>query len=217
MPLIPTLKAAVVEHGLFEAGAPLDAAAAFALVRDMPYQRASSRDPEMTIAEWRGTCSGKHILLQALFEELGMAASMLLAPHEFTEASAPWLPPALLEEVRRAPVLDVHNFLRVEVGNDGEWMTADATWPLAASALGLPVNEEFIAGHDMELAADPTEIHHVPPDLDPSEMKERIVADWSPEQRTRRELFLADLTDWPGGQLPAVASHQSHLPLRSLG
>ena len=33
----------------------------FSLVRDMDYRRASSRAPESTISEWRGTCSGKSI------------------------------------------------------------------------------------------------------------------------------------------------------------
>jgi hypothetical protein len=202
MPLVPTLKAAAVERGLFAADATLDAAAAFALVRDMPYRRASSPAAEASIAEWRGTCSGKHILLQALFEELGLATTMILAPHEFTEEGAPWLPPVLLDEVRRAPVADVHNILRVQPAFEADWMTVDATWPLGAGALGLPVNEAFVAGSDMAIAADPIEVHHVPPDVDPTEMKRRILDDLSVEQLERREAFLLALMDWLEESLP---------------
>jgi len=204
MLLVPTFKNAAVDRGRHPPNAPLDAAATFALVRDMPYRRASTRDPEVTIAEWRGTCSGKHILLQALFEELGAPATMILAPHEFTEQNAPWLPPALLEEVRRAPVPDVHNFLRVQPAFEADWMTVDATWPREAGALGLPVSEDLVPGHDMVIAADPIEVHHVPPDADPTEMKQRILDDFSPDQLTRREAFLAELMEWLAGALPSA-------------
>lgn len=200
MALVRTLRAAAVERGLMAEGGPVDAAVAFALVRDMPYRRASSRAPAVTIAEWRGTCSGKHLLLQALFEELGMPATMILAPHEFSAESAPWLPPALLAEVRRAPVVDVHNFLRVQpagqLGSEADWMTVDATWPLAARRLGLPMNEAFVAGEDMGLAADPIEIHHVPPGVDAMEMKGRILGDFGEEALERREAFLGRLMAW---------------------
>lgn len=196
MPIVPRLKTAAVERGRLAADQPIDAAAAFALVRDMPYRRASSRAPEVTIAEWQGTCSGKHILLQALFEELGLGATMILASHEFTADNSPWLPPALLDEVRRAPVPDVHNFLRVQPEADSDWITVDATWPLAVESSGLPVNRGFDVHRDMAIAADLIEIHHVPPDLDPVEMKERVLSDWSVADRERREEFLERLMDW---------------------
>ena len=196
MPIVPSLKAAAVEGGLLAVDQPIDAAAAFALVRDMPYRRASSRAPEVTIAEWQGTCSGKHILLQALFKELGLSAMMILAPHEFTADNSPWLPPALLDEVSRAPVLDVHNFLRVQPGANADWITVDATWPLAFESSGLPVNHAFDRHRDMAIAADLIEIHHVPSDLDPVEMEERVLSDWSVADRERREEFLERLMDW---------------------
>jgi hypothetical protein len=203
--LVPTLRASAVERGLLLEGAPVDAALAFALVRDMPYRRASARDPEATIAEWQGTCSGKHLLLQALFEELGWPATMLLAPHEFSEQSAPWLPPSLMVEVRGAPVVDVHNFLRVQpaaqLGAEADWMTVDATWPLAARRLGLPVNEALVIGQDSDLAVDPIEIHHVPPEVDAMEMKGRILVDFGVEELARREAFLEGLMEWLAEEL----------------
>src|SRR5688500_15686837 len=58
--LLERLAGAARQRGLLEAGASVSAARAFALVRDIPYGRASSRRPEVIIDEWRGTCSGKH-------------------------------------------------------------------------------------------------------------------------------------------------------------
>lgn len=206
MTLLADLKAAALACNLIGPSPTLDAATVFTLVRDMPYRRASSREPAVTIDEWRGTCSGKHILLQALFDELRMQTTMILAPHEFTETNSPWLPPALLAMVRETPVRDVHNFLRVqpvtELGPEADWITVDATWPLAARTLGMPANETLDLAHDMGIAADPDEIYHVPPDADPTELKARILEDFSATELERREQFLAQLIDWLAASLP---------------
>jgi hypothetical protein len=200
MSLTSDLKAGAVARGLFPDDRPLTAPAAFALVRDMPYERASSRATERTIAEWRGTCSGKHYLLQALFTELGLRSTLIACTHEFTPESAPWLPPPLLAEVVRRPLPDVHNFLRLQpfpnTERADEWMTVDATWPLTAASLGLPVNERFELGHDHQLACDPIEVFHVPEEVDPQELKERLIAIHVGDQRDRREHFLVALSEW---------------------
>ena len=58
--LLSMLEAESLRRGLVQPGQSVDAETAFSLVRDMPYQRASTRAPESVIQEWRGTCSGKH-------------------------------------------------------------------------------------------------------------------------------------------------------------
>ncbi len=204
MTLLPQLRAEAERRGLLDAGAKLDAATMFRLVRDMPYRRASDRRPETLIREWRGTCSGKHYLLRDLFEELGLAATVILATHEFTPENSPWLPPHLTTEVRLAPLPDVHAFLRVEHNPVmHEWMTVDATWPAAARRLGLPANPSFESGRDQHIACDPIEIFHVPEDTDPQELKDRILADHVGSQAARREAFIAALSDWLALELGA--------------
>ncbi|MGE3960302.1 MAG: hypothetical protein AB7F65_01305 [Dehalococcoidia bacterium] len=205
-PLLPLLRSVATRRGLLEEGARIDAATAFRLVRDMPYRRASDRHGETLLREWRGTCSGKHYLLRDLFEELGLAAVVILATHEFTPESAPWLPPHLATEVRLAPVPDVHAFLRVE--HDPvmhEWMTVDATWPADARRLGLPANPSFEPGRDQHMACDPIEVFHVPEESDPQELKDRIVADHVGTQGARRDAFITALSDWLERELPDQA------------
>lgn len=200
--LIPLLREEATRRGLIEEGERIDPATAFRLVRDMPYRRASDRRPETILREWTGTCSGKHYLLRDLLEELGLAATVILATHEFTPENSPWLPPNLATEVRLAPVPDVHAFLRVE--HDPilhEWMTVDATWPAAARRLGMPSNPAFEPGRDQKIAADPIEVFHVPEDTDPQELKERITADHVGSQSARREAFIAALSDWLAREL----------------
>ena len=61
------------KRGLIAPNETVTAESAFALVRDMPYQRASTRRPESIIEEWRGTCSGKHYALDRIFRIEGMS------------------------------------------------------------------------------------------------------------------------------------------------
>ncbi len=109
----------------------------------MPYTRASSRDPETIIGEWRGTCSGKHYLLQGLFAELGYS-SRLIACTTVAHIDPKDVRGKLrtLLEQSEGRFVDVHNYLILETP-EGE-MIVDATWPLATKGMGTVVNERFV-------------------------------------------------------------------------
>ena len=198
MPLLSAFRTAAVARGLLDPHTLIDAGRAFGLVRDMPYERASDTRPETLIDEWRGTCSGKHLLLAKVFGELGHDSMFMTALHEFTTVNSPWLPPHLLVEVQRAPVADVHNFLMVEA--ERGWFAVDATWPLAARALGLPANEAWTPGHNMSVAADIDEIYDVPEDTDPLAFKALLLADHvgapGTRARERRDHFIDAIGAW---------------------
>lgn len=200
--LLPLLTDEARRRGLLDEGERVTAAVAYRLVRDMPYRRASDREPETVIREWRGTCSGKHYALKAIFEELGLPVTLIAVTHEFTAENSPWLPPHLLTEVSYAPVPDVHNFLRVQAEPpDGDWMTVDATWPSAARTLGLPANTSFKPGVDQQIACEPSEVFHVPDDEDPQAFKERLLAIHAGKQAARRDVFIRSLSDWLAANL----------------
>lgn len=172
--LIDMLQKEATRRGLISADQPVDAATAFELVRDMTYQRASDRQPETLIREWRGTCSGKHYLLQALFAELGMHSRLIacttetrLDPDQVHERLRP------IMETGGGRVVDVHNFLILD-HPQGE-MVVDATWPAGYQQYGLVVNERFEPGVDQHIAATPIEKWVVPPDKDPQAFKEKIL------------------------------------------
>ena len=195
MELLNFLKSEAVLRGLLDPSAELDAATAFTLVRDMPYQRASDRHPQTTIAEWRGTCSGKHYLLQALFAELGLQSQVMtcsavipIAAERISEALRP------LYEAANRRFVDIHNYLLVELP-EGRQMIVDATWPLAAQADGLPVNASFRLGHNHQLAAEPLETWPVPFDRDPQEFKEELLRTcFTPAELEFREEVIRVLT-----------------------
>jgi hypothetical protein len=175
MRLTKLLQAEAVRRGLIEPGGAIDPAQAFYLVREMPYRRARDRRPETIIAEWRGTCSGKHYLLQQLFAELGLNARLIACTTTFPvdDEQVPLaLKPLFLAANRR--FVDVHNYLVLEMPG-GQEMIVDATWPLSARKVGMITNPSFVMGQDQAIAADPIESFTIPADIDPQSFKNDLL------------------------------------------
>jgi hypothetical protein len=191
--LLEALKAKAVQRGLLHAEEEIDAEKAFFLVRDMPYTRASSRNPETTIQEWRGTCSGKHYLLKGLFAELGYASRLIAC------TTVAYIDPKSLRgklrqllEQSDGRFVDVHNYLIMKLP-EGE-MIVDATWPLATKGMGTVVNERFILRENHQIACTPLNTWVVPEDRDAQEFKDEILKDsFSPEELAHREEFIKTL------------------------
>ena len=173
---------------------PLTAERAFALVRDMPYRRASSRRPEAIVEEWTGTCSGKHYLLADLFRELGMNVEIVMCTHRFTAENTGHFPPELRALVADGSVPDVHTYLRLSTP-DGP-AVVDATWPSSAAPLGMPVNREFVTGAGMTIACDPIETLPVPEGCDPQEFKEQVIREFCGDSSGVRDEFIEGLGRW---------------------
>lgn len=192
--LIETLKSKAIEKELINPEDEINAERAFLLVRDMPYGRASSRDPEITIREWRGTCSGKHYLLKGIFAELGISSRLIAC------TTVSHLDPVkyqgkirkLLEQ-SNGRFVDVHNYLILELPN-GE-MIVDATWPISVKGTGAVVNEHFILGENQKIASEPIKSWDVPDDRDAQEFKDEILKDnFSPEELEHREEFIKTIS-----------------------
>lgn len=145
----------------------LTAAKAFELVREMPYRRASGRDPATTIREWRGTCSGKHYLLKALLAELRVP-STLIACTTYVSVDPARLPAEIAAVLLEGPVPDVHNYLRLP------WIV-DATWPVETREYGVPVNPTWLDGEDMLLPCTPIAEHAVPEGVEPQAFKDELL------------------------------------------
>jgi hypothetical protein len=195
MPLLPELRREAEKRGLLAAGATLDAPAAFALVRDMPWTASADPQPEVTLATWRGHDASKHFLLRQLLHELGHPSILVACTHAWSIESAPWAAGGLRAILEGGPVADVHTFLRVD--SDEGWGTVDATWPLAAARIGFPVNERFVPGREMHVACDPEELYHVPDDTDPEAFRRRLldahIDESAPDARERRDRFRSAL------------------------
>lgn len=192
--LTTLLEQAARARGLMAAGDPLTAPAAFDLVRDMPYQRANSRGPEAIIEEWRGTCSGKHYLLDGIFREFGMDSRIVMCTHRFTRENTSHFPTALRSLSAREPVPDVHTYIRLKT--NGGWMNVDGTWPAASERLGMAVNRAFVEGQDMTIACDPIDSFVVPVGDDPQAFKEQLIAEFCGSSSTIRDEFIEGMSRW---------------------
>lgn len=190
MTLLSLLQSEAVKRGLLESDSEIDAAKAFMLVRDMPYVRASDRKPVTILLEWRGTCSGKHYLLKALFAELGLRSRVIActATHQLDKDDFPAEYQTLLEE-SGGRFVDVHNYLVLELPN-GE-MIVDATWPLTTKSAGLTVNESFVLGVDHVIASNPILSWAVPKDVDPQAFKDELLKEhFTPEELKHRDEYI---------------------------
>ena len=167
---------------------------AFAIVRDMPYARASSREPEAIIKDWRGTCSGKHYLLAGVFREMGLDSKVLMCTHQFTENNTRHFPAELRAIVKANPVPDVHTYLLVGLGQG--WTRVDATWPTSSEPLGMTVNRVFHPGTDMALACEPIDTFEVPQGQDPQVFKEDLIAKFCGASSQSRDDFINGMSDW---------------------
>ena len=191
--LLDILKSKAIEKGLLKPEEDINAEKAFALVRDMPYTRASSRDPETIIREWRGTCSGKHYLLKKLFAELGYSSRLIACTTvaHIDPKDVRWKLRTLLEQ-SNGRFVDVHNYLILETP-EGE-MIVDATWPIATKGMGTVVTERFVFGENHQIACEPLKTWEVPGDRDAQEFKDEILKDsFAPEELAHREEFIQTL------------------------
>jgi hypothetical protein len=193
MTLLETLRSSALERGLLQPGQEIDAEKAFLLVRDMPYTRASSRDPETIIQEWRGTCSGKHYLLKGIFAELGYTSRLIacttVAHIDPKEARGKLR--KLLEQ-SKGRFVDVHNYLILNLPE--KEMIVDATWPLSTKGMGTVVNERFVLGENQQIACEPIKTWVVPEDRNSQEFKDEILKDsFTPDELAHRDEFIRTL------------------------
>lgn len=193
MMLLDVLKSKSIEKGLLKPEEEIDLEKAFTLVRDMPYTRASSRNPETIIGEWRGTCSGKHYLLKGLFAELGHESRLIACTTvEHIDPKEVFGKLRKLLEQSNGRFVDVHNYLILETP-EGE-MIVDATWPIATKGMGTVVNERFVLGENHQIACEPLKTWDVPDDRDAQEFKDEILRySFTPEELAHREEFIHTL------------------------
>ncbi len=192
--LLDMLRIHALDRGLLEPTAELDAATVFRLVRDMPYQRASDRRPETIIQEWRGTCSGKHYLLAALFRELGLNARVMAGVLRYRPDPKSTHPDLLaLLQPAGGEFVDVHNWVEIDLPSGS--MVVDATWPANLKAHGFPVNDTFELGESQQLVYPVQQVYAIPEEVDPQSFKEALLQKhFTREELNAREAFILALS-----------------------
>jgi hypothetical protein len=171
---------------------PLQARIAlFERVRDIPYTYPASRDPEDVLRNGGGSCSGKHYLLGEMLRRQGLRVRNMICSHRFNESPLPF-PEDMQEMLRKDEILDMHDYLQIEV--DGDWIDIDVTWEKGLRDFGFPVNEEWDGRSSMVLSVVPEE--HLVVEGEAARSKEEMLAKLSPRQRALRKRFLEALNSW---------------------
>jgi hypothetical protein len=153
----------------------------FEKVRDIPYGYINSRNPLDVYNQNKGTCSGKHELLKALYEELNIPVKNFIVKHNFKD-----LPNDISKLLGPKDMFDLHNFLKIKINN--KWITVDATWDKDLEELGFPVNHKWDGKSDMQLAVKTQE--EVREVKDPIASKVEFINQLPKDVRIEREMAL---------------------------
>lgn len=150
-----------------------------------------ARDLKDVLAKCTGTCTGKHILLQACFDHLGIQYRPVVCTFRWQEQHLV-LPENLQTILDSTSWLHGHNFIQVKLKN--EWIDVDVTWDAPLEQFGfrsLPVDwngqTNFIGLNVIVQRWNGVSI---------IDKKAEILSQLTDTERTARALFLDGLIHW---------------------
>ena len=163
----------------------------FQRVRDIPYGVIGSRDPVKVLEANKGTCSGKHFLLAALYRVMGLNVKDMVAFHKYESLPRNVEYPEELKVILQKGdgIPDYHNFIKLYV--NGNWLTLDATFE-------EDLKEYFVVNdwngkHDTTLSVKPVAIWEA---SNPVDFKMTKLNELPLETRNYRKEFLKRFSDW---------------------
>ena len=158
------------------------------VIQDIPYGRAGSTEPESVLRDWRGTCSGKHLLGYRLLSTCNHAPRLYLGRFQLKPDSVP----IDFSEFAETPdtVWDVHNFLRAGPGSN----IVDLTWPSFLIDHGFRTTRHWEEWSNFELAAPVTEVEEIDPSPRGLEYKSIILKKLNGKNQAVRERYITALT-----------------------
>jgi len=163
----------------------------FEKVRDIPYGNIGSRNPIDVYHKNKGTCSGKHALLKALYKEIGVEVKDYIIMHKFNNLPIEF-PQNLKNILNKSTIIDPHNFLKIKINN--QWFTVDVTWDKSLKKLGFPINENWDGKSNLNiLVAQGGEIYET---KNPILFKKELLKKQTKQQLKDRKLFIQELTIW---------------------
>lgn len=162
-------------------------------IRDIPYGRpAHPRDPFAVLANWKGTCSGKHLLASCVLDIMKANVRLFCQPYRLDDARG-ILPLELVRPYVGHGIWDVHNFLEIETG--ARPLKVDLTWSRELAGFGFPTTLAWDGTSNFQIAAPPGRAFPVNHPDELNERKEAFLLRLnSPAARILRERYIEDLT-----------------------
>lgn len=141
-----------------------------------------------------GTCTGKHLVLQACLDALGVHWRPVVCTFRWGEQGLSF-PPSLRSILQEGEWDHGHNFVQIRVEGD-TWVDLDVTWDPSLVTQGfhsLPLDWD---GHTPFIGL--ARLRERWNGMDMHMKKEELIAALSPEQKERRQRFLAAFIQWIG-------------------
>lgn len=140
----------------------------------------------------KGTCTGKHLLLQACFDDLSIMYRPVVCTFRWEKQGIDF--PEDLRAILKQHTWDHgHNFVQIKNGK-GVWIDVDITWDSPLERHGFRVfpkdwngTSSFVGIHPIERRWDGVNI---------AEMKEQLIERLTPEQKNARSIFLKGFIAW---------------------
>ncbi len=159
-------------------------------VNTIPWGEA--RTVEEVLAKNKGTCQGKHLLLQALFDVLQIPYRPVVCTFFWGQQGIHF--PANVQTILAEGEWEHgHNFVQIQ-NPEGLWIDVDVTWNSKLSSVGfrsLPQgwdgSSPFVGLQKIERRWDNIEIHT---------MKQKLIDDLPPQLQERRKRFLEQFIQW---------------------
>jgi len=161
----------------------------FEVVRDIPYGNIGSRSPLQVLKKRKGSCSGKHLLLGYLYQNMGIQVQYMMCLTKFNFIQD-LLPDNLKLILKKHEIYDYHNYLRIFVD---EWLDVDATFDNPLKNYGFPVNDKWDCASHCKIAFRPIEVYQV---NDLIEEKKEAIKRLPREKQKIRKIFLKQMDKW---------------------
>jgi len=151
-----------------------------------------ARTVDKVLTRNMGTCSGKHLLLQACFDKLGIEYRPVVCTFRWGEQKIAF-PTTLQKILDEGEWAHGHNFVQVQT-EEGKWVDLDITWDSPLKTYGfltLPKDWDartpFMGLHSIVKRWNGVSI---------AEKKSEILGSMSPKLLERRERFLHEFILW---------------------
>jgi hypothetical protein len=153
------------------------------LVREIPYKRIGSLDPQDMVKAGKGSCTPKHIFLATYLKKLDIPVKFLVIPFFYKKLRVKY-PKDKIDIVNKMPIA-YHTALKARL--DGKWIILDVTWNSNLKKKGFIVNDIWNEKSDMKLGVVPEEI--IEKDIDPRKFEKEESKKYTEDELLARKKF----------------------------
>lgn len=157
------------------------------IIQEIPYGRPSEQNIECILSEWKGTCSGKHLVLHQILTALGFEASLNMGQYQINSKTL-LVPFEKINSIAE-PIWDIHNFLRADPFNN----LIDITWPTSLAEFNFIVTQSWKKWSDFDLVAPVIDSEEIDSSLRGLEKKRLLLEKLNGKNQGIREEYIQEL------------------------